>query len=270
MATPLVASAGWIVSHWFYRIDRRQWRSLAAEERRAAIDEVRAWTAQAGAEEGMQLVPLAMIGKADFGLIAVHPDLRRHQQLAQELGATAFGACLEPVYSFLSLSEASEYLSTDADWARTLIDEQHVDPTSADFTSGMQAFRKRMSHYVEMRLHPTLPDNFPIVCFYPMAKARGEARNWYVLPFESRKKLMQEHGQSGRKYASRLTQLITTATGVDDWEWGVTLFAGDLKAVRDVVYEMRFDEGSAIYGVFGPFYVGIRFAADELAAVLRL
>jgi chlorite dismutase len=103
-----------------------------------------------------------------------------------------------------------------------------------------------------------------------MAKARGETRNWYALPFSERKKLMQEHGESGRKYATRLTQLITTATGVDDWEWGVTLFAGDLKAIRDVVYEMRFDPGSALYGVFGPFYVGIRFGADEIASVLRL
>ncbi len=82
--------------------------------------------------------------------------------------------------------------------------------------------------------------------------------------------MMQGHGESGRKYATRLTQLITTATGIDDWEWGVTLFAGDLKAIRDVVYEMRFDVGSALYGVFGPFYVGIRFGADELESVLRL
>ncbi|MCC6848612.1 MAG: chlorite dismutase family protein [Deltaproteobacteria bacterium] len=270
MPTPLVASVGWTVSHWFYRIDRRRWRGLDDATRRTALDEARGWVARVGAEEGMQLVPLAMIGKADLGFMAVHPDLWRHQQLAQELAATALGACLEPVYAFLSLSEVSEYLSTDADWSRTLIEDQKVDPTSPDFASKMATFRKRMSHYVEARLHPKLPDNFPIVCFYPMAKARGETRNWYALAFDHRKKLMQSHGESGRKYATRLTQLITTATGVDDWEWGVTLFAGDLKAIRDVVYEMRFDEGSAVYGVFGPFYVGIRFAADELASVLRL
>lgn len=270
MTTPLVASVGWTVSHRFFRLDRVRWQGLSDAARASAIEEACALVARLTGEEGMQFVPLAMIGKADVGFMAVHPDLRRHQQLAQELAATALGTCLEPVYSFLSLSEVSEYLSTDADWAQTLIDEQKVDPTSPDFAAKMATFRKRMAHYVDARLHPKLPDNFPIVCFYPMAKARGEDNNWYTLPFEERKKLMQGHGESGRKYATRLTQLITTATGLDDWEWGVTLFAGDLKAIRDVVYEMRFDEGSAIYGVFGPFYVGIRFGADELASVLRL
>lgn len=270
MTTPLVASVGWAVSHRFYRIDRARWRGLTDDARADAVAEARAWIARTTAEEGLQIVPLAMLGKADVGFMAVHADLWRHQQLAQELAATALGACLEPVYSFLSLSEASEYMSTDADWARTLIEEQQVDPTSPDFATKMTSFRKRMSHYVESRLHPKLPDNFPIVCFYPMAKARGETRNWYTLPFTERKQFMQSHGESGRKYATRLTQLITTSTGIDDWEWGVTLFAGDLKAIRDVVYEMRFDPGSALYGVFGGFYVGIRFGADDLQSVLRL
>ncbi len=270
MPSPLVASVGWTVSHWFYRIDRTRWRALPGDARRTAIGEASAWLGRALGEEGLQLVPLAMIGKADVGFMAIHSDLWRHQQLAQELAATTLGTCLEPVYSFLSLSEVSEYLSTDSDWARTLIDEQKVDPESPEFATKMASFRKRMGHYVDARLHPKLPDNFPIVCFYPMAKARGEERNWYALPFDERKKMMQGHGESGRKYATRLTQLITTATGIDDWEWGVTLFAGDLKAIRDVVYEMRFDVGSALYGVFGPFYVGIRFGAEELESVLRL
>lgn len=270
MTTPLVPSIGWTVSHRFYRIDRARWRGLSDEARRAAIEEAGGWLARTVGEEGLQLVPLAMIGKADVGFMAVHPDLRRHQQLGQELAASVLGTCLEPVYSFLSLSEASEYMSTDADQARILIDEQQVDPASPDFATKMATFRKRMTHYVEARLHPKLPDNFPIVCFYPMAKARGESRNWYSLPFAERKKLMQEHGESGRKYATRLTQLITTATGVDDWEWGVTLFAGDLKAIRDVVYEMRFDAASAFYGLFGTFYVGVRFTPEELPDILKL
>ena len=134
----------------------------------------------------------------------------------------------------------------------------------------MEAFRKRIAGYLEARLHPRLPDNFPIVCFYPMAKAREAERNWYTLPFDERKKLMQGHGDSGRRYASRITQLITSATGLDDWEWGVTLFARDLKAIRDVVYEMRFDAASARYGLFGAFYVGVRFAPEELPDILRL
>jgi len=198
------------------------------------------------------------------------PSSRRTTSKNSAYAATAFGACLDPVYTFLSLSEASEYVTTDADWARTLIEEQKIDPTSPDFTAKMETFRKRIAAYMEARLHPRLPDNFPIVCFYPMAKTREAERNWYTLPFDERKKLMQGHGDSGRRYASRITQLITSATGLDDWEWGVTLFARDLKAIRDVVYEMRFDAASALYGLFGAFYVGVRFAPAELADVLRL
>jgi chlorite dismutase len=270
MSEAIVASAGWTVSHWFYRVDRPRWHGLPDVERERAIAETTTWLAAAEAEEGLQLVPLALVGKGDVAVMAVHPDLRRHQQLGQEIGASGLGRCLTPVASFLSMSEASEYLTSDADWARTLIDEQKVDPASPDFASKMETFRKRMAVYADARLHPKLPAEFPIVCFYPMAKARRDGRNWYALPFEERKKLMQGHGEAGRRYAGRVTQLITTATGLDDWEWGVTLFARDLKAIRDVVYEMRFDPASALYGEFGSFYVGVRFSAHELAEVLRL
>ncbi len=270
MSDALVPSRGWAVSHWFYRIDRSRWRALTDAQRTSAVGELRGWLTGALAEEGLQLVPLALIGKGDVGFMAVHPDLRRHQQLGQEIRAGGFGSCLEPVSSFLSISEASEYVTSEADWARTLVDEQKVDPTSPDFASKMETFRKRIAAYTDARLHPRLPDNFPIVCFYPMAKAREAARNWYTLPFDERKKLMQGHGDSGRRYASRVTQLITSATGLDDWEWGVTLFSADLKAIRDVVYEMRFDAASALYGLFGTFYVGVRFTPHELRDVLRL
>jgi len=270
MPQSLIPSAGWTVSHWFYRIDRARWLALSEAARAAAVAETAGWLAATAAEEGLQLLPLGLVGKGDLGIMAVHPDLRRHQQLGQEIGASGIGPCLVPVYSFLSISEASEYLSSDADWARTLIEDQKVDPTSTDFAKKMEAFRERMAAYTESRLHPQLPEQFPIVCFYPMAKARRDAINWYTLPFEERKKLMQGHGDAGRRHATRVTQLITTATGIDDWEWGVTLFASDLKAIRDVVYEMRFDKGSAVYGEFGSFYVGLRFVPDELGSVLRL
>ena len=103
-----------------------------------------------------------------------------------------------------------------------------------------------------------------------MAKARGGQHNWYRLGFEERKQYMIAHGNAGRRYADRVTQLITTCTGIDDWEWGVTLFSRDLKAIRDIVYELRYDPASALYGLFGSFYIGIRFQPDQLAAVLKL
>ncbi len=201
MATSLVASAGWVVSHWFYRIDRARWRALSEAARADAITEAQTWLAASLAEEGLQLIPLALIGKGDVGFMAVHPDLRRHQQLGQEIAAGGFGACLTPAYSFLSMSEASEYLTTEDDWARTLTEEQKVDPSAPEFETKMASFRTRMAAYAESRLHPRLPDNMAVVCFYPMAKARRADQNWYTLPFEERKKLMQGHGEAGRRYA---------------------------------------------------------------------
>jgi chlorite dismutase len=271
MAEPQPAEpVGWPVLHQFYRIDRARWRALTVQARDAAIEELTARLRHLGAEEGMQFIPIAGIAKADFGYMAVHPELRRIQQLGQQLTATAFGACLTPVYSFLSISEVSEYMSSKADWVRQLVEEQHLDPAAPEFAQSLSSFEKRMAAYAEARVHPQLPKDLPVICFYPMSKARGETRNWFTLPFEERKKLMGGHGATGRKFAGRVMQLITSSTGLDDWEWGVTLFARDLKSIRDVVYEMRFDPGSAVYGLFGEFYVGLRFAPEELADVLEL
>lgn len=270
MTTRGDAPGGWAVLHRYYRIDRTRWRELSAAERQGATAEFDDVLAQAKGEEGLQLIPMAGVAKADLGIMAVHPEVSRIQQLGQEIAATALGACLEPVYDFLSISEASEYISTSGDWARQLIDEQGMDPASTEFANSMAGFKKRMDAYREARLHPQLPDDYPVLCFYPMRKSRTDGRNWYSLDFSERKRYMAGHANAGRRYADRITQLITSAAGVDDWEWGVTLFSRDLKSIRDIVYEMRFDPGSAIYGEFGPFYISVRLAAGELAAKLRL
>ncbi|MGD9763712.1 MAG: chlorite dismutase family protein [Candidatus Binatia bacterium] len=261
---------GWPVVHQFFRIDRARWHGLSPERRAAAIEELTAYLRRVGAEEGLQFVPLAGVAKSDFAYMAVHPELNRLQQLGQQLLATLFGTCLHPVYAFLSITEVSEYMSTQADWAKQLREEQHLDPESSEFAKSLAAFGARMTAYARARVHPQLPTDMPVVCFYPMSKARGEQRNWYALPFEERKKLMSGHGATGRKFASRILQLITSSTGLDDWEWGVTLFARDLQSIRDVVYEMRFEEGSALYGQFGQFYVGLRFQTDALQETLQL
>lgn len=266
----LVASAGWAVIHLFYRIDRLRWRNLTTAERTAAIDEFSTWLSGRASEEGLQLMPFAGVTKCDVGFMAVHPDLWRVQQLSQEIPATAFGSCLTPVYSFLSLTEASEYITNELDWAKLLIEEQKLDPSAPEFATRIAALRKRTATYAESRIHPRLPDNYPVLCFYPMSKARRDQDNWYRLSFDQRKRYMLAHGEAGRRFADRVTQLITTCTGIDDWEWGVTLFSRDLKAIRDIVYELRYDPASATYGLFGSFYIGIRFQAEQLAAVLKL
>jgi chlorite dismutase len=261
---------GWPVVHQFFRIDRARWQGLPPTARQAAIAEFSARLQQLGGEEGLQFLPMAGVVKADFAFMAIHPELRRVQQLGQQLAATTLGTCLTPVYAFLSISEVSEYMSSSADWARQLVEEQKLDPASPEYAQSMASFEKRMAAYAEARVHPQLPKDMPVICFYPMSKARGETRNWYTLPFAERKQLMGGHGATGRKFAGRVLQLITSCTGLDDWEWGVTLFARDLKSIRDVVYEMRFDPGSAVYGLFGEFYVALRFAPAELAETLQL
>jgi hydrogen peroxide-dependent heme synthase len=265
----LMPSAGSAVLHLYYRIDRSRWRAIA--DRALAVEEFITLLRQTGGEAGLQLMLLAGVTKSDFGLIAVHTDLWRIQQLTQEVAATAFGSCLQPVYEFLSLSEASEYISSELDWARSLIEEQKLDPASPEFNQRIGQMRKRTAMYSAARLNPQLPEaSYPMVCFYPMAKARRDVENWYLLDFDTRKKLMLEHGNSGRRFADRVTQLITTCTGIDDWEWGVTLFAKDPKAIRDIVYELRYDEASARYGMFGSFYISLRFDPDQLAEVLHI
>jgi hydrogen peroxide-dependent heme synthase len=133
----------------------------------------------------------------------------------------------------------------------------------------MAAFHERMKHYRHERVYPTLPD-WPVVCFYNMSKRRGEQRNWYALPFEDRRKLMLGHGAIGRQYAGRVKQLITGSTGLDDAEWGVTLFARDTFQIKSIVYQMRFDPVSADYGEFGEFYIGLQLPLDELFRRLQL
>jgi len=266
----LVPSAGWPIIHLYYNIDRRRWQSLEPAQRQAAVTELSGWLSERAAEEGLQLISMAGVTKADLGIMAVHADLWRIQQLIQEIAATTLGACLQTTYSFLSMTESSEYITDEEDWSKLLIKQEGLDPASPEFAQRFNALRKRTTAYADSRIHPRLPDNYPVVCFYPMAKARRDADNWFRLSFEDRKRLMVAHGTSGRKYADRVTQLITTCTGIDDWEWGVTLFSKDLKAIRDIVYELRYDEASAVYGLFGSFYVGLRFDPQQLATVLRL
>ncbi len=263
---------GWPVLHLFQRLDRAAWRRHTPAERAAAVEEYEELLMRCEAEEGLQLIATGVIGKADLGILLIHPDLNRMQRRSQEFAATGLGACLETMYSFVSISEKSEYISTTGDHARKLIDDEGLEPTSPEFQQKVTAMSDRMSHYADMRLHPKLPaqTEYPVLCFYPMSKKREDDSNWYSLSFDERKRLMGSHATAGRSYAGRVTQLITSSTGLDDWEWGVTLFTRDLKSIRDIVYEMRYDEGSAIYGQFGPFYVGVRIPTGELRHMLQL
>jgi chlorite dismutase len=226
-AAPAVPSEGWGVLHLFFTF---------TGDRAAVVDvrEAERLIAEFEAEDDYQAIPFSVVGQqADVGLMLVGPDFARLTRLHRDLLRTAFGMRLAPVpdLSFVSITEASEYLPDDGS--------------------------ERVAAMREARLHPRDLPMRRMICFYPMLKRRQAELNWYTLPFEERSKLMHGHGATGRRFAGRILQLITASTGLSAWEWGVTLLADDPKAIKDVVYEMRYDEASALYAEFGWFVVGL-------------
>lgn len=267
---PLIPQEGWHCLHLFYHIEFGQWQLLNDEEQRAAKIALSQLVQETRALPDTQLLTLSMVTpKADLGFMLVTPDLQVANRIEKQLSLSLGADVLAPVYSYLSLSEQSEYPTTDEEWARTLETEQQLKPGTPEFEAAMENFRERMRHYRFERMYPALPD-WPVVCFYNMSKRRGDTRNWYSLGYEERRRLMGGHARVGRRYAGRVKQLITGSTGLDDAEWGVTLFAHDTFQIKAIVYEMRFDEVSAAYADFGEFYVGIQLPLDELFRRLQL
>lgn len=263
--TSVTASEGWGVLHLFFHVRR----DLLADASAAAKDF--AGRLQAfDARDDYQVLAFSVLGqKADIGLMVLGPDLAELDQLSTELVASPLGAGLLPAASYVSLTELSEYTSSEEDEARRLSDEEGLAPGSPEHDEALAAFRQRMTAYAEHRLHPRLPRR-KVISFYPMSKRRSATDNWYRLDFAERKRLMSGHARVGRGYRGRVLQLITGSVGLDDWEWGVTLLADDPKAIRDIVYDMRFDDVSARYAEFGPFVLGLVLDPADLMRHLGL
>lgn len=220
--------------------------------------------------ESTQLLALSIVTpKADLGFMLITPDLHDANKIEKRISLALGADVLTPVYSYLSLTEESEYTTSEDEYAATLVSEQKIEPGSEKFAEAMNSFRERMKHYRQERVYPTLPD-WPVVCFYNMNKRRGEQRNWYALPQQERRNLMKGHASIGRQFAGKVKQLITGSTGLDDAEWGVTLFARDTFQIKAIVYQMRFDPVSAEYAEFGEFLVGIQLPLNELFRRLQL
>ena len=268
--TALIPEQGWHCLHLYYRIEHGQWQLLSAEEQRNAKVALSTLVQEIRALEATQLLTLSIVTpKADLGFMLITPDLHVANRIEKQLTLSLGPDVLLPVYSYLSLTEESEYKTSAEEYAAVLENEQKIGRGTAEFEKAMAAFDERMKHYRHERVYPTLPD-WPVVCFYNMSKRRGEARNWYSLPADERRKLMLGHGAVGRQYAGKVKQLITGSSGLDDAEWGVTLFARDTFQIKAIVYEMRFDEVSAVYGDFGEFYIGLQLPLDELFRRLQL
>lgn len=263
-STPIKLNQGIHVLHLFYRVDRARWAQLPASASGAARERLAALCQANAAASHPRLTCYANAGnKADLVFLLQHATLNGLARLHRELEAAFPPGALQPVYQYLSVTELTEYMPTLEDARNRLIRQENLAPDSEAFQQRFAEEKARIEEYAHYRLYPELPD-WEVMGFYPMNKRRAGADNWYLLDFETRKKLMGGHAKTGRKYAGRIVQMITGSTGLDDWEWGVTLMAHQVDAIKEIVYEMRFDEVSARYGEFGPFYINLRLAPDAL------
>lgn len=265
----ITPAEGWHVLHLFYKIEHGQWQLFSNEEKRRAKTHLAELVQEIRALPDTQLLTLSVVTpKADLAFMLLTPDLHTANALEKKLTLSLGADVLTPAYSFLSLTERSEYFATEAESMDALRSEG-IAEGSEEWEARMAEIRRRLEKYTRFRLYPALPD-WPVVCFYPMMKRRTPGQNWYALPFAKRKELMAAHGRVGRKWHDKILQLITGCTGLDDAEWGVTLFAHSTYDVKGIVYEMRFDPVSAEYAEFGEFYIGLQVALDELFRRLQL
>ena len=264
MHNPLVPETleGWSVLHLMYRVNWDSVRRLGESDVRRIADE--AMRALAVPDAGATAYVQVLGHKADLMVICFRRDFEQlaHAQLA--LSRTELHSLLQPTTSYVSVVELGMYEMTGK--LHQQLGAKHK-PGSEEFESAFDGEMETQRQRVMNRLFLELPQA-RFVCFYPMNKKRGEANNWYSEPFERRAAMMREHGMIGRTYAGKVTQVISGSIGYDDWEWGVDLFAQDPLVFKKLIYEMRFDEASARFAEFGPFYTGLQFAPAQLASYL--
>jgi len=246
---------GLYVSHLMIAFD------LDEEVRTKAVSELS--TIKKDAElKGNQFFTSTTFGHESDAMIMVLAKSAK-ELLGIELAVKNSGA--QVIDSFLSITETSEYTTTEAE-EQARVDG--LDESTDEKEKMMNAWRERMEIYEKHKLYPELPPkNMDYICFYPMSKKREGQNNWFSLSFEKRAEYMRAHGTVGRKYSGRIIQLITGSTGLTDYEWGVSLFSKTLEDIKDIVYEMRFDEASALYGEFGHFTIGQICEPEQLLVI---
>ncbi len=254
---------GWHCLHIYYSLNRLE-LDRAQRSSGPMSDEAKAEFVQVLNPEttGVERIQLSVTSghKADFGLMVLDPDPLAVDRVHQAVLSSKLGPYLQPTYSFVSITEISEYVPTVEQYTERLKREG----TAAE---AIEVKAKRYADHLpsmnQRRLYPDIPE-LPVVCFYPMNKIRVPDANWYTTSFSERSAMMSEHAKSGISFAGKVSQLITASTGFDDWEWGVTLWGRAPEHIKDIVYTMRFDKASAKYAEFGPFYIGYATNAEDL------
>jgi chlorite dismutase len=253
-AVPLTLE-GSAVLHQMFRLRRHEWRTAVEKDRMLNA----AATALAGMEQTGSGV-FSMLGhKADLMLVHHRRGFQDLNAVELQLASLELFDYLEPTTSYLSVVELGLYESS---WrVYNQLAERGLDPFTPAWDNEIEETLGAQRKAMAPRLWPEIP-NHRYICFYPMNRRRGESRNWYALPMQERRRQMHEHGLIGRRYAGQVQQIISGSIGFDDWEWGVDLYAEDPLVFKKLIYEMRFDEASAVYADFGPFYFGLRVSAS--------
>ena len=256
--------------HQFFRFDWKAWRSCADGERKqivaSAIKALKGLE-RAKPDDPIQSALFSELGhKGDLILVHFRDSLEALNQVELELAQTQLYDYLTPTHSYVSVVELGLYESTRKTYEAAAAKgfEQHTPEWNAEIAASLERGAAAMAP----RLFPAVPDA-KYICFYPMDRKRGEQVNWYMVPFAERQRMMHEHGMIGRRYADQVKQIISGSIGMDDWEWGVDLFADDPVVFKKLIYEMRFDEVSAVYALFGQFFLGVRLPVENLGGWLE-
>jgi chlorite dismutase len=258
-AVPLTLE-GWSVLHQMFRFRWAEWRKLDAARQQEIVAEAAAMLAEP--ESAGQSAAFSLLGhKGDLLLLHFRESFDQLNAVELQLNRTALSEFLEPLHSYLSVIELGLYDSSVKLFRQ--LSERGVATLSEEWNKEIAETIERQKQAMRPRLFPKIPDS-RYLCFYPMDRRRGEDKNWYTLPIEERQRQMEEHGAVGRRYAGKVQQIITGSIGFDDWEWGVDLFAPEPLVFKKLIYEMRFDQVSAEYALFGQFFLGLRFPVGQL------
>lgn len=265
-AVPLTLE-GYATLHQMLRFRRGAWRTLSEKDRREIASEAAQLLAAMESRTEGQSALFSLLGhKGDLMLVHFRNSFDELNQAELDLARLRLNDYLEPTTSYLSVIELGLYESSLKTY-KALAD-RGVEPHSDEWKKGIEETIARQKEAMKPRLFPQMPPN-RYICFYPMDRKRGEDKNWYTLPMEERQHQMNDHGVVGRRYAGEVKQIITGSIGFDDWEWGVDLFADDPLVFKKLIYEMRFDHVSAVYALFGAFYIGLRCPAKSLYDLLE-
>jgi len=257
------------VLHQMMRFRWSAWRALSESARSSMIAEAAELLGSCEKpNEGRQSAIFSLLGhKGDLMLVHFRRTFEELNQAQTQLSRLALSDYLEPTGSYVSIVELGLYESSTDTYGE--LARRNIKPHSEEWKREIEAVLERHRKAMAPRLWPEVPPA-KYICFYPMDRRRGESKNWYQEAMADRQRMMKEHGLIGRRYAGEVRQIITGSIGFDDWEWGVDLFAEEPLVFKKLIYEMRFDEVSAVYALFGAFYVGLRVPAAGLPDILRV